>query len=295
MSLLPTQGPDVRASQEGDLRVVGVDEDVSEVFEVLASETARKVLNEIYGEPGTPSEIADRLDMSIQKVSYHLENLESADLIAVAGTRYSAKGQEMKVYEPPEDPMVVFVGTRDRKRSLKALLKRIVPGIGVLGAASLVVQRFAERTPFQGESSEPVGFTLSSADDGSGGDGRSGDGGGAGGGADGGGSGADGGGGGADGAAATDAPQTATEVEPDVSIQATTTPQPTAAPEAQTAAPSQTPGAADTAGQYAADGGQLTVDAATQGAGGGLPPGLAFFLGGLFVLLLVSVLVLYRR
>jgi len=140
MSLLPSRGPDASASQDGDIQVVGVDEDVSAVLDALASETAREILNAIYDEPATPSELADRLGMSIQKVSYHLEKLEEEELIAVAGTQYSEKGQEMTVYEPPEDPLVVFVGTPDRKRSLRSLVTRLLPAVGLLTAASVLVQ-----------------------------------------------------------------------------------------------------------------------------------------------------------
>jgi DNA-binding transcriptional ArsR family regulator len=140
MSLLPSRGPETSTSQDGELQIVGVDEDVSAVLDALSSETAREILNAVYEDPGTPSDLADRLDMSIQKVSYHLDKLEGEDLIAVAGTRYSEKGQEMNVYEPPEDPLVLFVGTRERKRSLRSLARRLLPVVGLLTAASAVVQ-----------------------------------------------------------------------------------------------------------------------------------------------------------
>lgn len=145
MSLLPSRGPEVSTAQEGEMQVIGVDEDVDSLLDALSSDTARAVLNAIYDDPGTPSQIADRLDMSIQKVSYHLEKLEDEELISVAGTRYSEKGQEMKVYEPPEDPLVLFVGTRERKDSLRALVKRLLPTIGILALASVAVQRFLGR------------------------------------------------------------------------------------------------------------------------------------------------------
>lgn len=145
MSLLPSRGPDVSTAQEGEMQVVGVDEDVDGLLDALSSDTARAVLNAIYDDPGTPSQIADRLDMSIQKVSYHLENLEEEELISVAGTRYSEKGQEMRVYEPPEDPLVLVVGTQERTDSLRALVKRLLPTIGILALASLAIQRFLGR------------------------------------------------------------------------------------------------------------------------------------------------------
>jgi len=48
----------------------------------------------------------------------------------------------MNVYEPPEDPLVLFVGTSERKDSLKTMVKRLLPTIGVLALASVAVQRF---------------------------------------------------------------------------------------------------------------------------------------------------------
>jgi len=152
MSLLPSRGPETSTTQEGDLQVVGVDEAVAPIFDALSSDTARDVLNTIYDDPGTPSEIADRLDMSIQKVSYHLEKLAEVDLIEVAGTRYSEKGQEMTVYQPPDDPLVLFVGTEDRKRTLRSLVKRVVPTLGILAVASAAVQ-----SAFSGGLDFPIG------------------------------------------------------------------------------------------------------------------------------------------
>jgi len=141
MSLLPSRGPDTSTSQEGELQVVGVDDEVAPLLDALNSETARAILNEIYEEPGTPSEIADRLDMSIQKVSYHIDKLDEQDLIDVAGTQYSEKGQEMTVYQPPDDPTVLFVGTQERKRSLTTMVKRLLPVVTIVALGSLLIEQ----------------------------------------------------------------------------------------------------------------------------------------------------------
>ncbi|WP_276271868.1 ArsR/SmtB family transcription factor [Haloarcula litorea] len=293
MSLLPSRGPDASASQDGDLQIVGVDEDVSAALDALSSETAREILNAVYDDPGTPSELADRLDMSIQKVSYHLEKLEDEELIAVAGTQYSEKGQEMKVYEPPEEPLVLFVGTQDRKRSLKGLVQRLIPVVGLLTAASLVVQLLL------GNISLPVPMGQTGA-----------------GGADGGGAGgdavesqattetetpteaptdtatatsADGGDGGGmniaentDSPTATDAPAETVTEEPATAIQ-------TEAPTTETPVPET-----DTSLEYAAE---ATEVARTAAGSGGLEvaPGLAFLLGGLFVVAVFVGLWAYRE
>ena len=139
MSLLPSTD-DVPEKQEGELQVLGVDkEGTADVFEALASETARRVLTAIYHEPAPPSALAKRLDMSVQNVSYHLDNLEDAGVVEVADTRYSEKGKEMNLYAPADDPVVVFVGTEERKAGFLSLLKRLVGATGLLLLGSVLL------------------------------------------------------------------------------------------------------------------------------------------------------------
>ena len=142
VSLLPSTD-DVTGEQEGEIQVLGVDEDDSaDVFEALSSDTARRVLTAIYNESAPPSELADRLDISLQNVSYHLDNLEEAGVVRVADTRYSEKGREMNVYAPADDPVVVFVGTEERKTGFRDLLKRLVGATGLLLVISALLFAF---------------------------------------------------------------------------------------------------------------------------------------------------------
>ena len=142
VSLLPSTD-DVTGEQEGDIQVLGVDEDDSaDVLEALSSDTARRVLTAIYDESAPPSELADRLDISLQNVSYHLDNLEEAGVVRVADTRYSEKGREMNVYAPADEPVVVFVGTEERKTGFRDLLKRLVGATGLLFVISSLLFAF---------------------------------------------------------------------------------------------------------------------------------------------------------
>jgi DNA-binding transcriptional ArsR family regulator len=283
MSLLPSRGPETSTSQDGELQVVGVDEDVAAVLDALSSETARNILNAVYEEPGTPSELADRLEMSIQNVSYHLEKLHDEELIAVAGTQYSEKGQEMTVYEPPDDPLVVFVGTPDRKRTLRSMLERFVPAIGLLTAASVMIQVVFGKLPGLFGTPETGGEPSSQVDAG----------------------GANETGSveptesapgteatpspeSASGAESTSAPETTATDSGEIRIQDTNPRQTEAPAETQTATPadSQTEDAS-TVVEFT----QEATETATTAASGGfdLEPGVAFFLGGVLVLAVVGV------
>ncbi|SEW15156.1 ArsR/SmtB family transcription factor [Halobacterium jilantaiense] len=130
------------ATPDGDPRVVGVDsDDADQLLSALSSGTARSLYAALHDEPATPSELADGVDTSLQNAQYHLSNLEDADLIEECDTRYSAKGREMSVYAPCDAPVVLFAGSEEDGESVQTALSSLLGGIGVLGVASLVVQR----------------------------------------------------------------------------------------------------------------------------------------------------------
>jgi DNA-binding transcriptional ArsR family regulator len=120
------------------------DGDADEVLDALSSETRRETFRTLFERPGTPSEIAARLETSVQNVHYHLSNLQEAGLVEPVDTIYSEKGNEMTVYGPANDPLV-FVGDDDRTPLVRRTLTDVVSGLGVLAAASLLVQWGAER------------------------------------------------------------------------------------------------------------------------------------------------------
>lgn len=140
MSLLPSK-PDT-SSADAEPRVIGVDsDDADDVISALSSETARKLLAELHEDPAPPSELADRVDTSLQNAQYHLEKLQSAGAVSVIDTAYSAKGREMDVYAPADKPLVIFAGDEEETTGLRAALSRLIGGLGILGLGSLIVQQ----------------------------------------------------------------------------------------------------------------------------------------------------------
>jgi DNA-binding transcriptional ArsR family regulator len=137
------QGP--TAAPDEQLRVLDVEgEETDDVLDALSSDTSRALFRELFEEPAPPSEIADRVDTSVQNVNYHLTNLQEAGLVEAVDTRYSEKGNEMTVYGPATDPLV-FVGNRDLRPRVQRSLADVVAGLGILGVAGLFVQWGAER------------------------------------------------------------------------------------------------------------------------------------------------------
>jgi DNA-binding transcriptional ArsR family regulator len=151
MSLLPSS-PDT-STEHTEPRVVGVDdEDADALLSALSSGTARALLSACHNEPAPPSKLADKADTSLQNAQYHLEKLEDAGAVEVVDTAYSAKGREMDVYAPADQPLVIFAGEEEKQSTLRSALSRLLGSVGVLALASLAVQQwFGERGLFGDE------------------------------------------------------------------------------------------------------------------------------------------------
>ena len=157
MSLLPSEPDTSAADSDAEPRVIGVDsDDADDVISALSSETARKLLAELHEEPAPPSKLADRADTSLQNAQYHLEKLQTAGAVSVVDTAYSAKGREMDVYAPADEPLVIFAGDQEQSSGLKAALSRFIGGFGALALGSLAVQELYGTTGGQSNEAAPA-------------------------------------------------------------------------------------------------------------------------------------------
>jgi DNA-binding transcriptional ArsR family regulator len=90
-------------------------DDAGDVVNALTSETARRLVDRIYTEPGTTSDLAAAVDTSLQNAQYHLDRLEAAGVVEVVGTWYSERGNDMDVYGPSNEPLVIVAGPLDEE------------------------------------------------------------------------------------------------------------------------------------------------------------------------------------
>lgn len=257
MSLLPSS-PDI--SPESEPRVVGLDsEEADELLAALSSETARRILAALHEDPAPPGELADRVDTSLQNAQYHLGRLEEAGAVEVVGTAYSEKGREMSIYGPADSPLVIFAGEKERASGLRAAVSRLFAGFLALGVGGVVIQSLFGGDPSRDDAS-PRGASTDGED--------------------------------TTPESAADPTATPTPAEGDVGAfdaPETPTSETTPTPEAE---PTATPiPEAEDAGTEAADGLLAFLDGLFAG---GMPPGLAFFLGGAIVLTIV-IGVMYLR
>jgi DNA-binding transcriptional ArsR family regulator len=168
MGLLPSR---VFANPDPDeprvLDIEGADAD--RAFEALSSETARRILSTIYDQPRTPTEVREEVGTSLQNVHYHLDKLESADLIEPAGTGYSEKGNEMTVYAPRSEALVLFAGHDHDRSRLESLLGRVGAMFLVLVTATAAIALLTRQRAEQAGADQGVSLASESAADGAGG------------------------------------------------------------------------------------------------------------------------------
>jgi len=139
-------GDRTRAPEASPAVVDVADEEAGELVDALSSETARELFGALHEEPAPPSELARDLDTSVQNVHYHLSNLRSAGVVESVGTRLSEKGNEMTVYGPAADPIVLVGDASATERgTLRRSLADWATGVAVLALSSLAVQVAAER------------------------------------------------------------------------------------------------------------------------------------------------------
>lgn len=91
--------------------VAGFSEQIgNQLFDVLAAEVSRTILEELYTCPKTPSTLSDEIDSTHQNIHYHLRNMEEVGIIEQIDTKYSERGKEMSVYAPKLEQIVLYSG-----------------------------------------------------------------------------------------------------------------------------------------------------------------------------------------
>ncbi len=123
--------------RERDPSVLYVDSERAEqMISTLSGETAMAVFRMLNEEALTASEVAARLDLSVQNVSYHIENLKAADLIEVIDVCYSEKGREMEILAATSDPKVLVLGTERDQGTLRRAFGSLA---GAVGAPAVLI------------------------------------------------------------------------------------------------------------------------------------------------------------
>jgi DNA-binding transcriptional ArsR family regulator len=111
------------------------DERAQKIAKAMGSQTASDIL-QILGEgPKSLTDITDRLNIPMNTAKYHIENLLDAGLIAVAETKYSIKGREVKIYTLANQLLIVA----PRRADARSLLLKYATLFGIVALGTVLI------------------------------------------------------------------------------------------------------------------------------------------------------------
>ncbi|MDY6771562.1 MAG: winged helix-turn-helix domain-containing protein [Candidatus Nanohaloarchaea archaeon] len=127
---------------EEEPEVIDLSEDGTDRVDALTSETRLDIIHELQDETLSMSEIADRLDVSLPNVQYHIGQLQDADLVQEAGRRKS-DGADAHLFTAA--PVVVVAGPSSFVERLKQAARLFLGITGIL-ASPAALWTILERT-----------------------------------------------------------------------------------------------------------------------------------------------------
>jgi DNA-binding transcriptional ArsR family regulator len=111
------------------------DERAQKISKAMASQTASDILQLLAENQKSLTEITDKLDIPLTTAKYHIENLLEAGLIRVAEIKYSVKGREIKIYAVTDQLLIVA----PRQTNVRSLLLKYASLFGIVLFGSLVI------------------------------------------------------------------------------------------------------------------------------------------------------------
>jgi len=142
------------------------DEKINLLGKIMSSEPARKILQLLFENEFTATQIAQEMNLSVQLVKYHINNMQDVGIVKVSKIEKNSKNQDMNYYNASKFAIVIVpsqVSERTRKsKSLKRSIKTIYRLVGFTATSfvSWVVLGSQNEVPMRGGIVEPSGMEL---------------------------------------------------------------------------------------------------------------------------------------
>ncbi|NMB78672.1 MAG: helix-turn-helix domain-containing protein [Methanomicrobiales archaeon] len=115
------------------------DERAQKIAKAMSSQTASDILHLLGEGQVSLNDLAEKLSIPINTAKYHVENLLDAGLVAVAETRYSVKGREVKMYSLTNQLLIVA----PKQSPVRSLILKYASLFAILVIATLGVMAMA--------------------------------------------------------------------------------------------------------------------------------------------------------
>jgi len=113
------------------------DEKIKSFGEILTNDSSREILQLLFNDELTASQIAQKSDVSLQLVKYHLNKLEDLGVVKISRIEKNSKSQDMKIYTASKFSIVIVPPKLSEKTKESKLLVRSfrhiykVAGLGI--------------------------------------------------------------------------------------------------------------------------------------------------------------------
>lgn len=99
------------------------DQRIKAVGELLSSDSSRTILKLLFNDQMTANQIAQKTEISLPLVIYHLKKMQEAGIVKVAQTVKNTKSHDMKYYTVDKFAIVILPsGLTEKAKSSKSLL-----------------------------------------------------------------------------------------------------------------------------------------------------------------------------
>lgn len=139
------------------IKIFATDDQKIKLFgEIFTNDSSRSILQLLFNEELSANQIAQKTDISLQLVKYHLNKLQNLGVVKICKVEKNSKSQDMKIYSATKFSIVIVPPTLSEKTKESKLLVRsfrhIYKVVG-LGIATGISALFSSSTLNQ---SDPV-------------------------------------------------------------------------------------------------------------------------------------------
>ncbi len=118
------------------------DEKIKSFGKIFTNDSSREILQLLFNEELSATQIAQKTNISLQLVKYHLIKLQSLDVVQISKIEKNSKSQDMKIYTASKFSIVIVPPTLSEKtkesKSLARSFRHIykVAGLGIAAGLS---------------------------------------------------------------------------------------------------------------------------------------------------------------
>ncbi|MCV0401835.1 MAG: winged helix-turn-helix domain-containing protein [Nitrosopumilus sp.] len=144
------------------------DEKIKSFGELFTNDSSREILQLLFNEELTATQIAQKTNISLQLVKYHLIKLQDLGIVKISKIEKNSKSQDMKIYTATKFSIVIVPPKLSAKTKESKLLVRSfrhiykVAGLGIATGISglLSLSQFQNKTIYVGDSTDEE-FSIS--------------------------------------------------------------------------------------------------------------------------------------